>query len=55
MSVVHKDSVGLLAEKLAEYTAKYNLTPGVFVLEDNREAGPVIDVASSALGGRSAK
>lgn len=42
VSLVHKDAVAPLADKLnSDYTARYNLTPGVFVLEGNLEAGPV--------------
>ena len=41
VSIVHKDAVESLVENLAEYTATFNLTPGVFVLEGNLEAGPV--------------
>lgn len=41
VSIVHKDAVESLVAKLAEYTDRFNLTPGVFVLEGNLEAGPV--------------
>lgn len=41
VSIVHKDSVGSLVDKLAGYTARFNLTPGVFILEENLEAGRV--------------
>jgi galactokinase len=41
VSIVHKGSVETLVDNLAEYTARFNLTPGVFVLEGNLEAGPV--------------
>jgi galactokinase len=41
VSIVHKDSIGLLMDNLIAYTAGFNLTPGVFVLEGNMEAGPV--------------
>ena len=45
VSIVHNESVGWLVDKLAEYTARFNLIPGVFVLEGNLEAGPVAQVA----------
>jgi hypothetical protein len=32
-------------DKLSEYTARFNLTPGVFVLEGNLEAGPMHNTA----------
>jgi galactokinase len=41
VSIVHKGSVETLVDNLAEYTARFNLTPGVFVLEGNLEAGAV--------------
>jgi galactokinase len=41
VSIVHRDSVETLVDNLAEYTTRFNLTPGVFVLEGNLEAGPV--------------
>lgn len=42
VSIVHKDAVATLADKLnSDYTARFNLTPGMFVLEGNREAGPI--------------
>ncbi len=42
VSIVHKDAVHSLIDKLnADYTAHFNLTPGVFVLERNLEAGPL--------------
>ena len=40
VSVVHKDAIDDLANKLnADYTSRFGLTPGVFVLEGNLEAG----------------
>jgi galactokinase len=45
VSIVHNESVGSLVDRLAEYTARFNLIPGVFVLEGNLEAGPVAQVA----------
>jgi len=40
VSLVHKDAVKTLEDKLnIDYTARFNLTPGVFVLEGNLEAG----------------
>lgn len=42
VSIVHKDAVMSLVDKLnSDYTARFNLTPGVFALEGNREAGPI--------------
>lgn len=42
VSLVHKDAVASLIDRLnADYTARFNLAPGVFVLERNLEAGPV--------------
>jgi galactokinase len=41
VSIVHTGSIETLVDNLAEYTARFNLTPGVFVLEGNLEAGPV--------------
>ena len=40
VSLVHKDVVKTLEDKLnIDYTARFKLTPGVFVLEGNLEAG----------------
>ena len=40
VSVVHKDAIDDLTNKLnADYTPRFGLTPGVFVLEGNLEAG----------------
>lgn len=42
VSIVHKDAVPSLVERLnSDYTARFRLSPGVFVLEGNREAGPI--------------
>ncbi len=42
VSLAHKDAVQPLVDKLNNnYTARFNLTPGVFVLDGNLEAGPV--------------
>jgi galactokinase len=41
VSLVHKDAVATLIDKLGEYTARFGLTPEVFVVERNREAGAV--------------
>jgi galactokinase len=41
VSIVHKDSVEALTRRLADYTERFDLEPGVFVLEGNLEAGPV--------------
>jgi galactokinase len=42
VSIVHRDAVMPLTDKLnSNYTARFNLTPGVFVLKRNLEAGPV--------------
>ena len=42
VSLVHKDAVNDLADKLnTDYTARFGLKPGVFVLEGNLEAGPL--------------
>jgi len=42
VSLVHRDSVEPLVDKLnKDYTARFDLTPGVFVLEGNLEAGLV--------------
>ena len=45
VSIAHKDSVKSLVHNLSAYTARFKLTPGIFVLEGNLEAGPVTDVA----------
>jgi galactokinase len=45
VSIVHKDSVASLVGNLIEYRARFNLTPGVFVLEGNLEAGPMHNTA----------
>lgn len=42
VSIVHKNSIESLKRSLAGYTATFNLTPDVFVLEGNLEAGPVM-------------
>ena len=41
VSLVQKDAVPELINRLGDYTARFNLAPGVFVLERNLEAGPV--------------
>ena len=41
VSIVHKDSIDALTGRLAMYTERFDLEPGVFVLEGNLEAGPV--------------
>ncbi len=42
VSFVDKDAVDELINRLdAEYVARFDLQPDVFVLEDNREAGPI--------------
>lgn len=41
VSLAHKDTVQGLINRLASYTARFGLSPGVFVLERNLAAGPV--------------
>jgi galactokinase len=42
VSLVHKDAVTPLTDRLnTDYPAMFNRMPGIFVLEDNLEAGPV--------------
>lgn len=41
VSLVHDSAVPTLTENLGEYTSQTGLTPGVFVLEGNLEAGPI--------------
>ncbi len=42
VSLVHKDAVASLTETLnTDYSARFDLTPDVFVLERNLEAGPL--------------
>ena len=41
VSLVHADAVTVLVDSLTEYTKNTGLTPGVFVLEKNLEAGRV--------------
>ena len=41
VSVIHESSVESLIENLSDYTVQTGLTPGVFVLDGNLEAGPV--------------
>jgi galactokinase len=42
VSLVHKDAVKTLEERLNnDYTARFNLTPGIFILGRNFEAGPL--------------
>ncbi len=41
VTLAHMDSVAPLSARLAEYTARFNLVPGVFVLEGNLEAGRI--------------
>lgn len=41
VSLVQKDAVPELINRLGDYTTRFNLAPGVFVLERNLEAGPV--------------
>jgi galactokinase len=47
VSLVHKDAVTSLTSRLnADYTARFKLVPGVFVLEENLEAGPLPGTAT---------
>ena len=49
VSLVHKDAVSLLVDRLnTDYSGRFNLTPGVFILEGNLEAGPANRVANQA-------
>lgn len=48
VSLVHEGSVAILADQLDKYTARFNLTPCVFVVEENLEAGPVSSGQRSA-------
>ena len=41
VSLSHKDFVSLLEDRLAEYTRRFNLLPGIYQLRGNLEAGPV--------------
>lgn len=42
VSLVHTDAVGELEKRLiGEYVPRFSLTPSVFVLEGNHEAGPI--------------
>ena len=41
VSVVHHEVIETLADKLTDYTARFELTPNVFVLRGNLEAGRV--------------
>ena len=41
VSLVHRDSVGVVVDKLAEYTDRFKLVPNLSVLERSLEAGPV--------------
>jgi len=42
VSLVHKDAVKTLEDRLnIDYTERFNLTPGIFILERNFEAGPL--------------
>ena len=42
VSLVHKDAVKTLEDRLnTDYTARFNLTPGIFMLEANLEVGPL--------------
>lgn len=42
VNLVSKDAITTLVERLEhDYTARFNLTPGIFVLEGNLEAGPL--------------
>jgi galactokinase len=42
VSLVHKDAVKTLEDRLnTDYTARFNLTPGIFMLEANLQAGPL--------------
>lgn len=44
VSLSHKDSVSFLKDKLAEYTKRFNLVPGMYELRGNLEAGPATSV-----------
>ena len=40
VSLVHRDAVEMIEGRLnKDYPARFGLTPGIFVLEGNREAG----------------
>ncbi|MDA1064112.1 MAG: galactokinase, partial [Proteobacteria bacterium] len=41
VSIVHHEAIPTLAEKLADYTARFGLIPNVFILQKNSEAGLV--------------
>jgi len=42
VNLVHKDAVKNLEDRLKiDYTARFDLTPGIFMLEGNLEAGPL--------------
>ena len=41
ISLAHKDSIDTLANQLSLYQARFNLTPGMFVLKTNLEAGVI--------------
>ena len=41
ISLTHKDSIDTLANQLSHYQARFSLTPGMFVLKTNLEAGVI--------------
>jgi len=42
VNLVHKDAIPALTQRLeSEYLARFNLMPGIFVLQGNLEAGPL--------------
>jgi len=46
VNLAHKDAVKNLQDRLKiDYTARFDLTPGIFMLEANREAGPLVEIA----------
>ena len=41
VSIAHKNAIGLVTDAIGEYTIRFGLTPSVFVLDENLEAGVV--------------
>lgn len=42
VSLVHEDALSQYVDKLGDYTKRFGITPNVFALERNFEAGPVV-------------
>ena len=42
MTLIHSDAIDSLKARLSAYREHFGLNPGIFVLQDNLEAGPLV-------------